>query len=258
MKRIYLGGILGGALCGATLACAAAANAEAYTFDNSEFLYGSTSALVLGPTGIATPSDNYIRNGIDLYLEPLGYQGSVESSEALTLPNSYDFFESVPGGEQILIDAILADYEAGEMGCDDGVCSDPLTIFTYSQSSLVASYAQDDLMEAGVPTDALRFVMLGANPEAVPNDLYPTEIFNIDGDVFAANLGESWLNLLFGNTSWVDVAYGLGLHNAYFGLTADQIDAATSVTDGLTTINEIPTLTVPELIGALINAFFAV
>lgn len=257
MKKVILAGVL----CGAALAFASAANAEsAYTFDNSQFLYGSNDALVLGPTGIPTPSANYISNGIDLYLEPLGYQGTVESSQALTLPNSYDFLESVPGGEKILVDAILADYNAGVMGCDDaGVCTDPLTIFTYSQSSLIAAYAQDNLVEAGVPTDALRFVMLGATPGAVPTDMYPTEVFNIEGDIYTTHsLTMSWIDLLLGNTSWQDVLYGLAVHNAYLGLSADQIDSATSVTDGLTTFNEIPELTFPELFQALFTSWFNV
>ncbi|HEU4363348.1 MAG TPA: PE-PPE domain-containing protein, partial [Mycobacterium sp.] len=141
------------------------------------------------------------------------------------------------------------------MGCDaSGVCTDPLTIFTYSQSSLVASYAEQQLIDAGVPTDALRFVMLGANPDAVPTDLYPTEVFNIDGDVFTNDSVQSWVDLLTGRTSWQDLLLGLALHNAYLGLTPDQIDSATPVVDGMTTFNEIPTLTLPELWQALLSA----
>ncbi|OBH17976.1 PE-PPE domain-containing protein [Mycolicibacter terrae] len=262
MKQV----LLGAALCGAALAFAGAANANADAAADTtaaasyDFLYGSTDALVLGPTGIPTPSANYISHGIDLYLDPLGYQGTVASSEALTLPNSYDFLESVPQGEKVLIDAVLAAYNAGEMDCDSsGACSDPLTIFTYSQSSLIAAYAQDDLVKAGVPEDALRFVMLGATPSAVPTDMYPTEVFNIAGDIYTTHsLTQSWIDLLFGNTSWEDVLYGLAVHNAYLGLTADQIDSATSVTDGLTTFNEIPELSFPELFQALFSSFFAV
>lgn len=258
--------ILGAALCGAALALAGAAHANADTAADTtiqasyDFLYGSSEALVLGPTGIATPSANYISNGIDLYLDPLGYEGTVASSQALTLPNSYDFLESVPGGEKILIDAVLAEYNDGAMGCDHaGVCSDPLTIFTYSQSSLIAAYAQDDLVKAGVPEDALRFVMLGATPGAVPTDMYPTEVFNIEGDIYTTHsLTQSWIDLLFGNTNWEDVLYGLAVHNAYLGLTAAQIDAATSVTEGLTTFNEIDALTMPELFQALFTSFFHV
>jgi len=253
MKQIIFGAVL----FGAALGLAGAANAAN---DNQyDFLYGSTDALVLGPTGIATPSANYISNGIDLYLGPLGYGGTVASTLPLTMPNSWDFFQSVPQGQSILVDAVLADYAAGEMDCDSsGVCSDPLTIFTYSQSSLIASYAQQQLAEAGVPSDALRFVMLGANPDAVPTSLYPTEVFNIQGDIYTNPIVQSWIDLLFGGTSWLDVLYGLGLHNAYFGLTADQIDSATSVVDGMTTFNEIPTLDFGDLWQALFNAYFAV
>ncbi|UVO10727.1 PE-PPE domain-containing protein [Mycobacterium sp. SVM_VP21] len=253
MKQI----IFGAMLFGAALGLAGAANAAN---DNQyEFLYGSTDALVLGPTGIPTPSANYISNGVDLYLGPLGYSGTVASTLPLTMPNSLDFLNSVPQGQAILVNAILADYNAGEMGCDaSGVCTDPLTIFTYSQSSLIASYAQQQLTEAGVPSDALRFVMLGANPEAVPTSLYPTEVFNIQGDVYTNPIVQSWIDLLFGGTSWQDLLYGLALHSAYFGLTADQIDSATSVVDGMTTFNEIPTLDFGDLGQALWNALFAV
>jgi hypothetical protein len=250
--------ILGAALAGAALAFAAAANAA--DENKYDFLYGSNDALVLGPTNIPTPSANYISNGIDLYLEPLGYQGDVASSHALTLPNSFNFLDSVPEGEKILTDAILAEYHAGTMDCDAaGVCSDPLTIFTYSQSSLIAVNVQDDLVKAGVPEDALRFVMLGATPGAVPTDMYPTEVFNIEGDIYATNsLTRSWIDLLFGNTNWQDVLYGLAVHNAYLGLTADQIASADSLTDGLTTFNEIPELSYPELFAALFSSFFHV
>ncbi|OMC15978.1 PE family protein [Mycolicibacter nonchromogenicus] len=255
MKKL----IIGAALCGAAFAFAGAANAANGNNNQYDFLYGSTDAFVLGPTGIATPSAGYISNGFDLYLDPLGYSGSLATVEALTLPNSWDFLRSVPQGQEILVDSILEDFLAGEMGCDtSGICTDPLTIFTYSQSSLIASYAQEELIEAGVPTDALRFVMLGANPAAVPTNLYPTEVFNIEGDIFAEHIGKTWWDLLLGNTSWQDMLYGLALHQVYLGLTPDQIDSATSVVDGMTTFNEIPMLDTGELMQALFNTFFGV
>lgn len=249
--------ITGAVLCGAALAWAAAANAESYTFDNRQFLDGSTDALVLGPTGIPTPDADYIGKGMNLYLDPMGYDGTTASTLALTLPNSFNFFDSVPAGRTILIDQILADYHEGDMGCDAaGVCSNPLTIFTYSQSSLVAALSEKQLMDAGVPVDALRFVMLGANAGSVPTDLYPTQIFNINGDIFAADATKSWLELLLGAPDWQQVFFGLALHSAYLGLTADQIDSATTVVDGMTTINEIPTLSTDELWQALFNVWF--
>jgi hypothetical protein len=251
MKQV----LLGAALCGAALALAGAANAA--NEQNYDFLYGSTDAFVLGPSGISTPTADYITKATNLYLEPFGYQGTPESTVALTTPNSYDFFPSVEEGQSILVKAIVDDYNAGEMDCNAaGVCSDPLTIFTYSQSSLVASLAQEQLTEAGVPTDALRFVMLGANTTVVPNDMYPTEIFNIQGDVFTDNSGTNWISLLLGQMSFQEFLTGLALHSVYLGLTADQIDSATSVVDGMTTINEIPTLTTSELLQALFNTYF--
>lgn len=93
MKRIIFGAFLFGA---AALGLAGAANAAN---DNQyDFLYGSTDALVLGPTGIPTPSANYISNGIDLYLGPLGYNGTLASTLPLTMPNTFDFLNSVPQG----------------------------------------------------------------------------------------------------------------------------------------------------------------
>jgi hypothetical protein len=166
-----------------------------------DFLTGSTHALILGATGIPTPNAFYISDAENLYLFPNGYEGTTATTLALTTPETDDFTTSVPQGEAILIDAIEANYNAGDMGCDaTGVCSDPLTIFTYSQSSAIAALAEQELADDKIPTDALRFVMLGANPTGVPNDLFPTEIYNIHGDAWAepGSLGTTWQDILFG------------------------------------------------------------
>ncbi|WIM88889.1 PE-PPE domain-containing protein [Candidatus Mycobacterium wuenschmannii] len=215
-----------------------------------DFLSGSDHAFILGPTGIPTPNAFYINDAENLYLNPNGYEGNAFTTLALTTPETNDFDTSVPQGEAILINAIEADYNAGDMGCDaSGVCSDPLTIFTYSQSSAVAALAEQQLSADKIPDDALRFVMLGANPTGVPNDLFPTEIYNIHGDSFAEPgvLG----------TSWQDIIFGAELHEAYLGLTQAQIDSATTTVEGLTTIHEIPTLTSMELWTALLSAMDA-
>ena len=182
-----------------------------------------------------------------LYLDPNGYDGTTATTLALTTPETNDFGTSVAQGETILENAILADYDAGEMGCDAaGVCSDPLTIFTYSQSSAVADLAEKELADDKIPTDALRFVMLGDNPLGSPDNLYPTEIYNIHGDFWAEPgvLG----------TSWQAVLEGMELHEAYLGLTPAEINSATTIVEGMTTIHEIPTLTMSELWEALITA----
>ena len=140
-------------------------------------------------------------------------------------------------GETILINAIVAEYNAGDMGCDaSGVCSDPLTIFTYSQSSAIASLAEQQLTDDKIPTDALRFVMLGANPTGVPDNLYPTDVYNIHGDAWAepGSLG----------TTWQDIVLGMVLHEAYLGLTPAEIASATTIVEGMTTVYEMPTLTI--------------
>jgi len=272
--------ILGAALCSAAVALASPANADASsdfwaaavnaiddfllgpanaaaTSDvlvgsanadaSGDFLSGSTHALILGATGIPTPNAAYISDATNLYLNPNGYDGTTASTLALTTPETSDFDTSVPQGENILINAIVADYNAGDMGCDAaGACSDPLTILTYSQSSAIASLAEQQLADDKIPTDALRFVMLGANPTGVPDNLYPTEIYDIHGDAWAepGSLG----------TSWQDVMLGLELHEAYLGLTPAEIDSATSVVDGMTTFHDIPTLTTMELWEALLSA----
>jgi hypothetical protein len=214
---------------------------------NDDFLSGSTNALILGPTGIPTPNAAYISDAEKLYLYPNGYDGTSATTLALTTPETNDFTTSVPQGETILENAILADYNAGDMGCNAaGVCSDPLTIFTYSQSSAIADLAEKQLAADKIPTDALRFVMLGDNPTGTPDNLYPTEVYNIHGDFWAepGSLG----------TTWQDVMLGMELHEAYLGLTPAEIDSATSVVDGMTTIYDIPTLTTAQLWEALLTA----
>lgn len=271
MKQV----ILGAALCSAAIAFASPANADsnadfwtaaantisewllgstsaASSADSLagpsdiDFLDGSTNALILGATGLPTPTASYISEATSLYLEPLGYEGTAATTLGLTTPETFSFLSSLQDGQQDLVNAITAQYAAGDMGCDAaGICSDPLTIFTYSQSSAVAALAESELSANHIPTDALRFVMLGANPAVVPDNLYPTEVYNIDGDLWAqpSTIGSTWQEILL----------GLGLHEAYLGLTQDQIGSATTLVDGLTTLHDIPTLTIPELWEAFIN-----
>jgi hypothetical protein len=236
MKKV----ILGAALCGAAVALAGAANA-----DSSGFLSGSTDALILGPTGIPTPDAAYISDAENLYLDPNGYDGTTATTLALTTPETTSL-SSVPQGETDLINAVVADYDAGDMDCNSaGLCSDPLTIFTYSQSSAVASLAEPQLSADNIPDDALRFVMLGANPSGVPDNLYPTEVYNINDDFWAQPTSD---------TTTQQIEYGMLLHDAYMGLTPAEIDAATPVAEGMTTVNDIPTLTTTQLIEALLAA----
>jgi hypothetical protein len=240
MKRI----LLGAALCGAAVMSAGAANAD------DDFLFGSTNALVLGSTGIPTPDAAYIAGAESLYLDPNGYDGTTATTSALTTPETFDFLSSVTQGEQDLINAVVADYSAGAMDCNSlGVCSDPLTIFTYSQSSAVAALAEQQLSADGIPSDALRFVMTGADPLGVPDNLYPTEVYDIYGDFFAVP------GLL--GTNLQDIEYELLLHFAYLWTSPAEIDSAVPVVDGMTTLLTMPTLTIDGLFDALLTAFNA-
>jgi len=101
MKKV----ILGAALCTAAVALAGAANADGV---NSDFLSGSTDALILGPTGIPTPDAAYISDAENLYLDPHGYDGTAASTLALTTPETYDFGSSVTQGENDIVNAVVA------------------------------------------------------------------------------------------------------------------------------------------------------
>ena len=239
MKKV----ILGAALCSAAVALAGAANADGA----SDFLSGSTNALILGVTGIPTPDAAYISDAENLYLDPNGYDGTTATTLALTTPETDNFTTSVSQGETDLVNAVVADYNAGDMACNaSGVCSDPLTIFTYSQSASVADLAEKTLASDGIPTDALRFVDLGDDPLAVPDNLYPTEVYNISGD--------TWALPGSGGTTLQDLEIGLLLHDTYLGLTPAEIDSATTTIEGMTTFYTIPELTIGQLIEALITA----
>jgi hypothetical protein len=239
--------ILGAALCSAAVALAGAANADGA---DSDFLFGSTHALILGSTGVPTPGADYINDAVNLYLDPNGYDGTVASTLALTTPETFDFGTSVTQGEDILVKAIVAEYQAGDMDCNAvGVCSDPLTIFTYSQSNAIVELAEQQLAADHIPTDALRFVMTGANIIGVPENLYPTEVYNIFGD-FWAEPG------ILGTTSQ-DILLELGLHYGYLGLTPAEIDSAIPIGLGMTTLYEIPTLNLVQLWEAMFTAFGA-
>jgi hypothetical protein len=231
--------ILGAALCGAAVALAGAAHADGA----NDFLSGSTNALIMGVTGIPTPDAAYISDAEHLYIDPNGYHGSAASALALTTPETYDFGPSVTQGEDDIVSAVVADYDAGDMDCTAaGLCSEPLTVFAYSQSAADLSLAEQQLSADKIPEDALRFVMLGANPSGVPDNLYPTDVYNIDGDFWAQPTSDGTLQ---------QIEYGMLLHDAYLGLTPAEIDAAAPVVDGMTTIYDIPTLTTLQLIEAL-------
>ena len=92
-------------------------------------------------------------------------------------------------------------------------------------------------------------MVVGDDPLGVPDNLYPTEVYDINGDWWAlpGSIG----------TTAQDVELGLLLHEAYLGLTPAEIDSATSVVEGMTTVYDIPTLTITELWEALLSMLSA-
>ena len=128
------------------------------------------------------------------------------------------------------------------------------------------------LANDGIPSDALRFVMLGDPSSAeggilntlgdttigkdtldllgwgnlindtTPNDLYPTVVYTLNGDHFADYPAMASNALL--------------IHLDYLGLTEAQIQSATSTVDGLTDYFTIPDPS--NLLDVLLNVFIAV
>lgn len=195
-----------------------------------------------------------------LYLDPLGFEGQ---STALTTPETSAFDPSVAEGEQDLISAVTQQYDAGDFSA-----ADPLTIFGYSQSAVVASLAEQQLADDGIPSDALRFVLIGDTSSAeggflnafigslptedqsgaieiadllglgnllgatTPDNLYPTDVYTITNDGWA-----DWPSNIDTSLTADYLAYnGLSLeHLEYLGLTPEMISSASQAVEGLTT-----------------------
>lgn len=90
------------------------------------------------------------------------------------------------------------------------------------------------------------------NTYAPPADLYPADIYTIQGDAWAdwpSNISTSL------RADW-DAVYGLLLHEDYLGLTPQEIASATSSIDGLTDYFTIaqPQDALETLLTAVLNA----
>lgn len=204
-------------------------------------LSGSELALIMGPSMIPTPSLEYAETVDSLFLQPNGFTGQLE---VLTTPASpYLLDNSLAAGTQILVEKIEGLIDAGKVDAEH-----PVTVFGYSQSAAMTTWAMRDLHDAGVPSDFVRFVLIGdsvhpnggalvaldgmpglnladdipmGNP--TPNDLYPTDIYSLEYDGYAdfplyPSAILSTVNALMGMVTQ---------HLAYLGLTPDQIAQAT-------------------------------
>jgi hypothetical protein len=189
----------------------------------------------------------------NLYLEPNGFEGTATTLNMPEVIPGDNLQQAVGVGVQDLVKAVEDQYNAG--GVD---AADPLYVFGYSQSSVVASLAEQQLHDYGIPTDDLHFVLVGDSASAeggilntlieslptwlqplateilepqlgdvlgatTPDNLFPTDVYTLSGD--------GWAN-------WDDGANILGMlstHLEYLGMTSAEVNTATlSVVDGLT------------------------
>lgn len=186
----------------------------------------------------------------ELYLAPSGYDGD---ATPFILPSSLNFNQNVSDSVNVLVDEIVKQYDAGNFDA-----ADPLYVFGYSWPAVVMGLAEKDLADYGIPQDYLHLVMVGDTWSAnkgfmstfmdslpqwlqplametlkwlgmdsvvgytTPNDLYPTDVYNLSGDGFA---------------NWDGGANIVGIltdHEAYLGLTPADVASATLDVDGLT------------------------
>ncbi|MGB3474949.1 MAG: PE-PPE domain-containing protein [Mycobacterium sp.] len=237
---------------------------------------GGGTAFIIGGSGLATPGPSYVDAAMSLYLEPLGFTGT---TQVVTTPEQlYPFLgpfggtldESVAQGQQNLYDAIMAQYQNGDLSAEN-----PAVVFGWSQGAVIESLLQYQLASAGVPSDYVHFVMIGnvsspnggmlerfnlpdnAQPTlpslgltfsgAAPSDLYPAEVYNREYDGFA-DFPQYPINFL----SVLNAIFGIAFqHTTYLGLTPDQISDAillpNASPDSLTNYYMIPTEGLPLL-----------
>ena len=223
-----------------------AAFAHADPGAGADLLDGSTHALVLGPTFIPNPDvfPGYMQ-AVDIeYLQHLGFAAD-GTLTALVTPESPIFGPSIAQGVDILVNAVEAAYNENTLSA-----ADPLTVVGYSQSTVIASLAEEQLAANGIPLDDLRFVLLGdatADPSSgatgildtwgttplgqdilellgwsnlvdvtTPNHLYPTDVFNVVDDFWATTVAPIEFSTNPLQAIWDDFV-GFFEHGSYLG-----------------------------------------
>ena len=216
-------------------------------------------ALIMGGSGVPTPTQQYADTAADLYLQPNGF-GS--TTEVLTTPELFVNREwSETQGAADLIEAIQRAIADGSVSADN-----PLYAFGYSQSSALSGLSMQQLASAGVPANDLHFVLVGdpSTPDGgiysefgltdiapgindlTPDNLYPTDVYTLEYDPVA-----DWPRYSLDVLSDLNAAEGLLFeHLAYLGLTPQEISGAIPLEtagDSLTSYYMIPSETLPIL-----------
>ena len=207
------------------------------------------TSLIMGPSGVPIPPQNYVDAAEQLYLVPNGYSAyapqAVDTPEAyypVTGANSSTIDASVAQGVTILDDAINQQIAAGNR----------VVVFGYSQSAVIASQEMAHLALSSDPPspNLLSFVLVGdeSNPSgginqrfevpgvplslsslgetfdvsATASKTYSTDVYTSEYDGFA-DFPQYPIDLLS------DLNADLGMitqHFAYADLTPQQISSA--------------------------------
>lgn len=198
-------------------------------------LAATNTALIMGPSGVPIPSDQYIASVYQLYVEPNSPAGTVpdalftpEGLYPITGVKSLPLNTSVDQGLTILDDAIR----------DQLVAGNTVTVFGYSQSAIISSLEMSQLD----PSTPIEFILTGneMNPDggllsrfpnltipslgldfygATPSNAFPTTNYTLEYDGFA-DFPRYPLNFL------ADLNAGFGIvfvHTQYAKLTQDQV-----------------------------------
>lgn len=237
---------------------------------------GGGTAFIMGGSGLQTPGQAYADAVVSLYLAPLGFTGT--TTVVSTPEELYPFFgpfggmldNSLATGQKTLDTLIVDDFHAGKLSAEN-----PAVVFGWSQSSVIASDVQSQLASQGVPSEDVRFVLIGdvsapnggmlerfdlpqgTDPTipslgitfsgAGPSDLYPTYVYTHEYDGFA-DFPKYPINFLSDLNSLLGIAFE---HTTYLGLTPEQIDHAialpTSSADTMDHYFMIPTQGLPLL-----------
>jgi hypothetical protein len=264
----FVSGVLLAGWLGFVVIMVSALLADARGETGTDMLVGSSQALFLGPTFIPDPAifPGYEDTVDKLYLEPLGFPAN-GTIDTLVTPESPDFGPSIQQGVSDLVNAVEADYTNGTIGPGD-----PLTIVTYSQSTVIASLAEPILAKDNIPSADLDFVMLGdaaaptgilssplgeavdnllgwsyLNGVTTPDNLYPTDVVVEPGDFWADTSADTTIG---------ELIEGFFSHGDYMGVTEQVVQAALAngVADGMTTTYTLdPTPLIETLLTTALN-----
>lgn len=220
---------------------------------------GDGTALLMGGTSIPQPSQLYLDAADALYLQPRGFDGTLQS---LFTPEDVSP-TSQTRGEQILDSTILQKFDSGDVSPQN-----PIVVFGYSQSASISSEVMRELAGQGVPSDDVRFVLIGDpdNPDggmeivtsnlspeylaanvATPNDLFPTDVYTHEYDG-VADSPKYPVDLLSDLNAALGFIYE---HGTYLSLTPEQISDAiqlpTTAADTMVNYYIIPAESLPLL-----------